>query len=147
MKAGFYETYFPGLFFAGMLADELTDGLKYSLDDGLYYSKIKPSRERTEKLLRKLSKQFHLVAAINFSRQLEYRENIEMEAAGWQLVAPGGMYTRRHFPYLFSIYGYPKERGAKPPALPEGVRYASPRAYSRVVKAIREAVKDKVGSK
>ena len=147
MNEGFYEKYYPGLFFAGMLADELTDGLKYSLDDGLYYSKIKPSRERTEKLLRKLSKQFHLVVAVNILRLDEYRENVTMEAAGWQLVAPGGMYTRRPFPYLFSIYGYPKERGAKPPALPDGILYASPRAYRNVVKAIREAIKGKVGSK
>ena len=146
MKASFYETYYPGLFFAGMLADEITDGLKYSIDDGLYVSRRKPGRKRTEKLLRKLSKQFHLVVTANILRRTEYRENRMMEAAGWQLVAPGSMFMRR-IPYLFSIYGYPKERGAMPPALPEGVDYPMPDTYRRMVGEIRDAIKQRLNSK
>lgn len=114
MKAGFYEKYFPMLFYAGALADALTRGLTLN-GEGLYAGG-ETTRERAENLLRKLSEKYYLRLAINFTREEELTENNKMVATGWELVAPGGMYhTKRMCPFRFSIYGAPKKDGKTPP--------------------------------
>lgn len=113
-----FEAFFPILFYAGALADAMTNGLKLK---GPVYTFRGTTRERTEKLLRKLSDKFYLRVSVNTTREEEAEENDKMTAAGWELVAPGGMsHTSRLRPYRFCIYGAPRTKG-EAPELPDGV--------------------------
>lgn len=126
----FFEKYHPFIFWVGVLADSMTDGLKLSLDDGVYRSH-KTDRERAEKLLKKLSRKYHLLLTANTSYKDEYRDHKILSDAGWQLVAPGAVYIPGGIlsawgcPDIFSLYGYPR-KSKTPPAIPPGLRNTTP---------------------
>ena len=132
------EKNLPEVFFAAMLADELTNGLTLTLKDGVYHKRHSTSRERVEKLLGKISATHYLIVTANSTRRDEYAEFCQMETAGWELVAPAGMCTSHHSPlreadcpYLFCLYGYPKSGDYQPglhklPALPEDLEHVTP---------------------
>lgn len=131
MTKDLFEKYFPGIFYVGAMACSLTGGGKYSLDDGLYAGK-KQTGASVERYLRKLSKKFHLIATVNTTKGEAIAEFEKLTAAGWALVAPGDMYTRRLHPFIFCLYGAPLKKGKPAPPLPSGVRHLGD-AYRRCV--------------
>lgn len=108
----FFEKYRPFLFWAGLLADSMTEGQKLAPGE--------TTKQQAEKLLRELSEKYHLVCAANFSEEEELAERQKMTVAGWEPVTPCGMCTKR-LPFRFCIYGAPKKAPAPP--LPGGLEY------------------------
>lgn len=130
------EKNLPDLFYAGMLADILTDGLKINLTDGLYQGNP-TSRERIEKLLQRLSEKYFLIATANATGDDARIEFSRFVDAGWELVAPAEMCISHHnslreadCPYLFTLYGYPRKnhrvQDNSLPKLPRGLRQVTP---------------------
>ena len=90
------EKNLPEVFFAAMLADELTDGLTLTLKDGVYHKRLRTSRERVEKLLNKISATHYLIATANSTREDEYAEFCKKCACG--------VYSKRSRRYRSSDY-------------------------------------------